>query len=89
MLGSVCPARQIKEHQSVCLVESSPLRKRGLRLHAMALIRVTQVESVSSVIEVSMQPEQKKISPAVIYIKIKKIGKRIFRQSQPLFYMYL
>lgn len=66
VLGSVCPARQIKEHQSLCLVESSPLRKRGLRLHAMVLIRVAQVESVSSVIEVSMQPEQKHFSPAVI-----------------------
>lgn len=66
VLGSVCPARQIKEHQSLCLVESSPLRKRGLRLHAMVLIRVAQVESVSSVIEVSMQPEQKHFFPAVI-----------------------
>lgn len=37
-LGSVCPAREIKEHQSVCLIES---RKTGL--HAMVLIRLTQV----------------------------------------------
>lgn len=61
MLGTVCLVRQIKEHQSVCLVESTPLRKTGLWLHAMVLIRLTQVESVSSIKELSIQSEQNHI----------------------------
>lgn len=56
MLGTVCPVRQIKEHQSVRLVERTPVRKTGL--HAMVLVRLTQVESVSSIKELSIQSEQ-------------------------------